>query len=62
MPELLLADIPIRLIDELREWAALRRCSVQGAAIEMIRIGLYETRRPNVPERPEDVRPKGTLD
>ena len=62
MPELLLSDIPIRLMKELREWAALRRYSVEDAAIEMIRIGLYETRRQNVPERPEDVPPKGTLD
>ena len=45
MSELLLSDVPIRLMNELREWAALRHISVQDAAIEMIRIGLYETRK-----------------
>ena len=44
MPELMLHDVPPRLMNELREWAALRRTNIEQAAIEMIRIGLYETR------------------
>ena len=44
MPELLLPDVPPRLMSELREWAALRRVSVEHAAMEMIRVGLQWTR------------------
>jgi len=33
-----------RLMNELREWTVLRRSTVEQAAIEMIRIGLYQTR------------------
>ena len=44
MADLTLPNLPETLMVELREWAALRRCSVETAAIEMIRIGLYQTR------------------
>ena len=44
MPELTIPDVPPRLINELREWATLRRSTVEAAAIEMIRIGLHQTR------------------
>jgi hypothetical protein len=30
-------------MNELREWAALRRSTIEAAAIEMIRIGLHQT-------------------
>ena len=60
MPELLLSDVPTRLMNGLREWAALRHCSVQDAAIEMIRIGLYETRRRDPAEGSDGGAPKDT--
>ena len=31
-------------MNELRAWAALRRSTIEAAAIEMIRIGLHQTR------------------
>jgi hypothetical protein len=31
-------------MNELRDWAALRRSTIEAAAIEMIRIGIYQTR------------------
>jgi len=49
---LTLHDIPPRLMNELREWATLRRSTVEAAAVEIIRIGLYQTReqRQKLPE------------
>ena len=61
MPELLLSDVPIRLLNELRDWAALRHCSLEEAAMEMIRIGLYETRHRRSDVPPEDP-PTGASD
>ena len=44
VPELTLRDLPPRVMSELLEWATLRKCSVEAAALEMIRIGLFQTR------------------
>jgi hypothetical protein len=60
LPELL-PDVPPRLMNELREWAGLRRSSVEAAAIEMIQIGLH-ARRDQGAKLPEglDVMEEGT--
>ena len=47
MPELTLPDMRPRLMNELREWAALRRSTVEKAAVEMIRIVLHQMRGPH---------------
>lgn len=39
--------VPQRLMAELREWAQLRPTTVEEAAVEMIRIGLHQTRKQN---------------
>ena len=54
MPELTLRDVPPRLMNELREWATLRRSTMEAAAVEMIRIGLCHARERN-PSLPLDL-------
>lgn len=44
MPDLPLSDVPLRVIEEICDWARLRRCSLEAAAVELIRLGLHSVR------------------
>jgi len=44
MAELRLEDVPPRLMAELREWAQLRRTTLELAAHELLRVGLHAVR------------------
>jgi hypothetical protein len=52
MPDLML-DVPQRLMAELRDWAKLRRGTVEEAAVEMMRIRLHAVREREQPLRPD---------
>lgn len=60
MAELILRDLPERLLAELNDWARLRRSSPEKAAVELIRIGLHAVRerRPDLADL--DVAEPGT--
>ena len=43
MPDLLLSNLPAKLVREITEWATLRRTTPERAAVELLRIGLHVT-------------------
>lgn len=54
MTDLLLSNLPAKLIKEISEWATLRRTTPERAAVELLRIGLHAT-SPEMNESIEDL-------
>src|ERR1043166_1543749 len=55
MANLTIPNVPVKLIEEIRQWAALRRTTEDLAVIELLRIGLHAVRDQNWSNPPEDL-------
>ena len=51
MPDLMLRDLPPKMMREAEEWAALRQTTPEAAAKELLRIALHVTADRHQPPR-----------
>jgi hypothetical protein len=51
MPDLMLRDLPPKMMREVEEWAALSRTTPEAAAKELLRIALHVTADRHQPPR-----------